>query len=100
MEIISRGSIRTARREGRRTGEERMTKRTGGKRGAPFGNRNRLKHGLYTRETLARDRKEAVERSHMRATGVLIGALLRVHNIELAMRQRKSPPPCGEVEIS
>ena len=64
-----------------------MTKRTGGKRGAPFGNKNRLKHGLYSREALARDRKQAAERCHLRATSVLIEALLRVHNIELAARQ-------------
>src|ERR1700733_859835 len=32
--------------------ERRMTKRTGAERGAPFGNKNRLKHGLYTREAL------------------------------------------------
>jgi hypothetical protein len=64
-----------------------MTKRTGGKRGAPFGNKNRLKHGLYSRETLARDRKQAAERCHMRATSTLIEALLRVHNLDLAARR-------------
>jgi len=64
-----------------------MTKRTGGKRAAPFGNKNRLKHGLYSREALARDRKEAAERCHLRATSVLTDALLRVHNIELAARR-------------
>ena len=66
-----------------------MTKRTGAKRGAPFGNRNRLKHGLYTREALAHDKRYADERRHMRAEGVLIDAMLHVHEIELAMRRRK-----------
>jgi hypothetical protein len=66
-----------------------MTKRTGAKRGAPFGNKNRLKHGLYTREALARDRQYADERLHLRAESALIDAMLHMHEIELAMRRRK-----------
>ena len=66
-----------------------MTKRTGAKRGAPYGNRNRLKHGLYTREALAHDRQYVDERRHMRAQSALIDAMLHVHEIELAMRRRK-----------
>ena len=34
--------------------EVQLGKRTGGKRGAPFGNTNRLKHGRYTRARAAR----------------------------------------------
>lgn len=66
-----------------------MTKRTGAKRGAPFGNKNRLKHGLYTREALAHDRQYADERRHMRAAATAIEALLCMHKIELAARRRK-----------
>ncbi len=65
-----------------------MTKRTGGKRGAPFGNKNRLKHGLHTREAPARARNDAAERRHMRATSVLIDAMLRMQEIELAARRK------------
>src|ERR1700749_5305297 len=33
--------------------EVQLGKRTGGRRGAPFGNGNRLKHGRYAAETIA-----------------------------------------------
>ena len=33
-----------------------MGKRTGGKRGAPFGNSNRLKHGRWTKAKIADDK--------------------------------------------
>ena len=36
-----------------------MGKRTGGKRGAPFGNSNRLKHGRWSKARLAKDRELA-----------------------------------------
>lgn len=34
-----------------------MGKRTGGKRGAPFGNRNRLKHGRWSKAFASRSRE-------------------------------------------
>jgi hypothetical protein len=34
-----------------------MSKPTGGKRGAPFGNKNRLKHGAYSAASMAARRE-------------------------------------------
>ena len=34
-----------------------MGKRTGGKRGAPLGNKNRLKHGRWSRASIAKDKE-------------------------------------------
>ena len=61
-----------------------MGKRTGGKTGAPFGNRNRLKHGRYSRAALAA-RKEAVARLRHAQLMLAWGELLaRTEGSELA----------------
>ena len=61
-----------------------MGKRTGGKKGAPFGNRNRLKHGRYSRAAQAA-RKEAIAQLRdvrlMQAWAMLLG---RTEGSELA----------------
>ena len=61
-----------------------MGKRTGGKKGAPFGNSNRLKHGRYSRAALA-TRKQAIAQLRyvqlMQAWGNL---LARTEGSELA----------------
>jgi len=59
-----------------------MGRRTGKPRGAPPGNANRLKHGLYARETAAR--RKAVRRR--------LAAIRRA--IALALLER-NPEKCG-----
>jgi len=49
--------------------EVQLGKRTGGKVGAPFGNRNRLRHGRYTRARIAR---HARVRARLRETRNLV----------------------------
>jgi len=52
-----------------------MGKRTGGKKGAPFGNSNRLKHGRYSRAALAARKRAIAQLRHvqlMQAWGELL----------------------------
>ena len=51
-----------------------MGKRTGGKRGAPYGNSNRLKHGRWSKATLADDET-------VRALAQHLGRALQLTNI-------------------
>jgi hypothetical protein len=57
-----------------------MGKRTGGKRGAPFGNKNRLKHGRWSKARLADDK---ALRALLRKTRHLI---IRVNMVVRARR--------------
>ena len=60
--------------------EVQLGKRTGGKRGAPFGNRNRLIHGCYSAARAARHAKvmEMIRRTRaLAARLVLFGCALR-----------------------
>ena len=70
-----------------------MGKRTGGKKGAPYGNSNRLKHGRYSRTALAA-RKEAIAQLRhvqlMQAWGKL---LARTEGSELARILGLRPQP-------
>ena len=59
-----------------------MGKRTGGKRGAPYGNRNRLVHGEYSAATLARNRLEAAARTEFRLVEDMTKLLWRLHRLE------------------
>jgi hypothetical protein len=55
------------------------------KRGAPKGNRNRFKNGLYTNEAKALRKEIASWKRETRA---------------LLLKVRQSPPPCGEADNS
>jgi hypothetical protein len=65
-----------------------MGKRTGGKRGAPYGNTNRLVHGEYSAAALARNRAESAQRSEFRFMEDLTKILWRLHRLE-SMRMRE-----------
>jgi hypothetical protein len=67
-----------------------LGKRTGGKHGAPFGNRNRLLHGTYSRERVER---RAKVRALLRRTRALICRLdmfARSRNALLRERKREA----------
>ena len=59
-----------------------MGKRTGGKRGAPYGNKNRLVHGGYSTLSRARNRIEAAARSDLRLMADMTRLLWRLHRLE------------------
>jgi len=59
-----------------------MGKRTGGKRGAPYGNKNRLVHGRYSTLSLARNRIETAARSDLRLMADMTKLLWRLHRLE------------------
>ncbi len=64
-----------------------MGKRTGGKRGAPFGNRNRLRHGTYSR---AYAERRAKVRALLARTRALICRLdMFARSREAVLRKRK-----------
>jgi hypothetical protein len=59
-----------------------MGKKTGGKRGAPYGNRNRLVHGEYSAAALARNRVEAASRTDFRLVEDMTKLLWRLDRLE------------------
>ena len=67
--------------------EVQLGRRTGGRRGAPFGNRNRLVHGAYPRARRAR-RAEAGTLRH--ATRNLICRLVMFAHAQKALRLKKA----------
>ena len=64
-----------------------MGKRTGGKRGAPYGNTNRLVHGGYSAVALARNRLEAASRSDFRLMEDLTKMMWQLHRLETLRRR-------------
>jgi hypothetical protein len=59
-----------------------MGKKTGGKRGAPYGNRNRLVHGEYSAVALARNLVEAASRAYFRLVEDMTKLLWRLERLE------------------
>lgn len=88
-----------------------MGKRMGGKRGAPFGNRNSVKHGRFTASALAARRRDRVRREEAMLIETLANALTRLVRAEragvdiarfgflLAEDPRGGTPPVCEVRI-
>jgi hypothetical protein len=77
-----------------------MGKRTGGKRGAPLGNRNRLKHGNYSARRIAR---RAEVNALLRRARNLIRRIEMMAWARKALRAKKARkafhlPLCGEVD--
>ena len=59
-----------------------MGKRTGRRRGAPDGNKNRLVHGGYSAEAIARRRIRAADAQDARLLHDATALLLRVDRLE------------------
>src|ERR1700743_2310841 len=69
--------------------EVQLGRRTGGKKGAPFGNRNRLLHGRYTRACSARKREYRMLRRGTRNLICRLGLLAKARKALLSRRLRK-----------
>jgi len=61
-----------------------MGKRTGGKRGAPFGNRNSVTHGGFTASAVAARRRYRVQREEAMLLETLANVLTRLARAERA----------------
>jgi len=70
-----------------------MGKRTGGKRGAPFGNSNRLKHGRYSRAALAAHKTAMAQLRHVLLMEAWSKLLARTEGSELARILGLRPQP-------
>jgi hypothetical protein len=64
-----------------------MGKRTGRKRGAPYGNTNRLVHGRYSAAAIARSRTMSMDLAELRLYEDLAQMLTRMHHLEMRRRR-------------
>ena len=67
-----------------------MGKRTGGKRGAPFGNSNRLKHGRWSKARLAKDRELAALIRQTRCLIIRANMVTRARRAFLAVQKSRA----------
>ena len=61
-----------------------MGKRTGGKRGAPFGNRNSVRHGRFTAARLAERRRLHAQLQEAMLSEAITKALMRLDRAQRA----------------
>jgi hypothetical protein len=74
-------------------GEDRMGKRTGAKKGAPYGNKNRLKHGRYSRTAQAAHKEAMARLRHLQLMEAWSKLLVRTEGSELARILGLRPQP-------
>jgi hypothetical protein len=69
-----------------------MGKRTGRRRGAPYGNTNRLVHGRYSAGAIGRSRRMSMDLAELRLYEDLAQMLTRMHHLEMRRTREATLP--------